>query len=483
MFRTCFVLPLLALGLLVEASLAAPEAPPSDKKDTAISPAPQAPPVIRLAAQAKTAPSRALRYQLLPDPDDLTPANGAIQWLRAGMAARNVGYKWTEKQWAWSATNLPRKEVRAALDQHAAALRLADQAARCDHCRWEWPPLTIQTLGDLPLGDIQRHRELAHLLSVRFWLELDERAFDKALYTLQTGFALARDVGNGHSVIQDLVGIAIEAIMLGHIQEWQQVPGSPNLYWALTTLPCPLINVHASIRYELDTIYRSFPALRELKKPQSADQVRALVEQMLACMGGMPTEEVPGWARKLGAAGLATKYYPDAKKALIAAGRSEREVEAMPSLQVVLIYMMDSYDSARDDVLKWLAVPPWQALEPLAQMEKSLRTDPRFKSNPLLALLMPAITKVHAASVRSQRYVAAARGAEALRLHAAQHGGNPPAKWADITAVPLPIDPVTNKGLDAFYQVKDGKATLLVPPPPGMPPVVGKHYELVIPER
>jgi hypothetical protein len=461
--------------------------PPVKEKavKTAPPPAKEEPPVIRLAPQGKKDFHRDLDYQLLPDPEDLTPGNAAVFWLRAAPAARNVRYKWTEKEWDWAKLplkELPRKEVRAVLDKHAAALRLADRAARCDRCDWNWPPLTLQELTEnLPLDDIQGTREIANLLSLRCRLELAERRFDKALYTLQTGFALARDVGLGPTLIQDLVGIAIGAIMLGRVEEWQQIPGSPNLYWALTALPSPLVDVRKSIRYELNTIYRSFPGLRELKKPQSAEQVRVLVEKVLDALDKLERNDVPRWVRQTGSVALTVAYYPQAKKALLAAGRTEKEIEAFTPLQVVVIYLLDAYDHAADDIRKWMLVPTWQALEPLKQFDHKMPTDPRFSKDPLLRSLMPAIYKVFLASVRSERQFAAARAAEALRLYAAAHGGKPPAKWADITEVPLPLDPVTGKGFDGFYQVKDGKGVLRVPPPAPMPELLTKHYELSSP--
>jgi tetratricopeptide (TPR) repeat protein len=400
-----------------------------------------------------------------------------------------VRYKWTQKEWDWTTTSLTadtqsRKDARAVLEKHEAALRLADQAARCDHCDWGWPPLTIQSIqSDLPLNEIQINREIANLLSLRCRLELSEKQFDKAIRTLQTGFSLARDIADGHMLIQDLVGMAVASVMLGRIEDWQQIPGSPNLYWALTSLPNPLINVRATIRYELNTIYRSFPPLRELRKPQNAEQVRALLDRVFDSLAPFEKDEPPAWARKVGTAALTIRYYADAKKALLAAGRSEKEVEAMPALQVVAIFLMDNYDQVRDDILKWLSVPAWQGMGPLNQLEKKLRSEPISAYNPMISLLLPAIYKVYSASVRVDRNVATLRVAEALRWHAAQNGGKPPEKWEAITAVPLPIDPLTGKGFDSFYSIKDGKASLQVPPMPGMPPQTAKHYALLPPDR
>src|SRR5205085_2382868 len=98
-------------------------------------------------------------------------------------------------------------------------------------------------------------------------------------------------------------------------------------------------------------------------------------------------------------------------------------------------------------------------------------------ANVFIRLLLPAILKVNEAQTRTQRYFAGLRGAEALREYASAHGGKPPARWADITEVPLPTDPVTGKGLDPFYSVKGGRAVLDVPPLPGQPGVLGRRFE------
>ena len=41
------------------------------------------------------------------------------------------------------------------------------------------------------------------------------------------------------------------------------------------------------------------------------------------------------------------------------------------------------------------------------------------------------------------------------------------------------LDPRTGKGYDDFYQLDGETAVLEVPPPPGMPPVLGRRYELI----
>src|SRR5437588_483176 len=90
----------------------------------------------------------------------------------------------------------------------AAVAAAPAQASRCGLCDWERPQLTVQDLNDglLPLDEIQLYREVARLLSYRCRTEVKAGQFDEAARTLQTGLALARDVGNGNTILEALVG-------------------------------------------------------------------------------------------------------------------------------------------------------------------------------------------------------------------------------------------------------------------------------------
>ncbi len=231
---------------------------------------PESPRVIRLAPQSTAKQVGAFRYRLLPDPRDRTPGNAAPLWRLASDAFRDAEHKMTNQEWDWVGTpldKLPRKEVHDVLAHYTAALRLARQAACREHCDWELPPLTLQSIQVyLPMAHLQRCRELANLLCIQFRLQLIEGRFDEAAETLQSGFALAHHLCEGNILIEMLVGIAIDAIMFNRVEEWLQTPGSPNLYWALTALPRPLGNVRHSVEYELSSFDRSFPGLRRIRR-------------------------------------------------------------------------------------------------------------------------------------------------------------------------------------------------------------------------
>jgi hypothetical protein len=85
---------------------------------------------------------------------------------------------------------------------------------------------------------------------------------------------------------------------------------------------------------------------------------------------------------------------------------------------------------------------------------------------------------VNESDLRMQRTVASLRAAEALRGYAGAHDGKPPETLADITDLPLVIDPQSGKGYEAFYKLHDGTAVLEVPPPVHQSALFGRRFEL-----
>jgi hypothetical protein len=419
---------------------------------------------------------------LLPDLPDLSEGNAAQTWLHASQAAAR-GPQFTEKESNWISPDVPLKdlpldEVHKFLDRHKTALHLADRAARYDHCAWDFPPLTLQNSNDFFLSDAQSFRQTANLLSLRCRLELGRRQFDKAIRSLQTGFALARHLGEAPALIHQLVGVAVTAMLFGRVEELIQTPGAPNLYWALTALPSPLIDVRRAARYELDTIYRSFPPLREMGKSKlRPGEVEKQLDELFEAVAQLDGVGTTSWQGKLGFAALAAKVYPNARQYLLDRGKTEEEVEEFPRTQVVILYYLGQYDRLRNETMKWMALPFWQARQGLDGVEKQIRAA-RTDGNVLIALLFPAVIKVYESQVRMDRQLAGLRCVEALRLYADAHHGTLPAALSDVRAAPLPTDPLTGKGFDAMYR-RDGDRTVLdIPAMTGQSQATARRYEL-----
>src|SRR5262249_42971784 len=136
--------------------------------------------------------------------------------------------------------------------------------------------LKLKTDGiGLLLPDVQQMRMLATALKVRFRAEVAVRQFDDALRTAKTMFALARHMEHP-TLIGELVGIAIAAVAIGPLEEMLEQPGCPNLYWALTNLPNPLISLEYGMQGERVFVAAEFRDLDD-SAPMTEEQIKKLI--------------------------------------------------------------------------------------------------------------------------------------------------------------------------------------------------------------
>jgi hypothetical protein len=484
----------LLLGTVVHAE--EPDGPDGPTKSGGVARAPdpdQQPTWIKITVPTKASKDRALAFALQVDPLDREVGNAALLWLRAGRLASQVKRVITEEEYAWAnpwkdgtpLNKIPQDKVADLLEPYAQALRIAHDAARRDHCDWGDPPLTLTNLNDyLPLDDIQSMRTLANILRFQHRLALAKGDWKEALRIARTGLTLARHLGEAKYMITHLVAIAIQAVTMNMVEEMIVQPDAPNLYWALTDLPVPMIDVRKSFRYELDTFTRSFPALRKLETDPEHVMTQGEIMTMFGeiVRGLNPRDKTPEWQQTLMLTTVVTRYYPEAKRALLDRGIAAEKVEKLPTAQVVGLYFLTEFNTFRDDVLKLANLPPWQARPLIEVLDKKMAPKAREMGNPFL-LLFPAIAKVEYASVRNERNTAILRTVEAIRLYASENGGELPSRLADIKMAPAPIDPATGQTFEAYYKKTDNTATLMVPPLPPHPPWLVHYYEFTSPRK
>ena len=114
------------------------------------------------------------------------------------------------------------------------------------------------------LPDLQGMRELSRALSIDCRVQLKKGEIDKALADIRTGLTLSRHLGEGPTLIQGLVVVAAGTIMFPRIDELITHEKGPNLYWALTTLPQPLVNFSTGLGGEVLMIDNLFPGMRDM---------------------------------------------------------------------------------------------------------------------------------------------------------------------------------------------------------------------------
>jgi hypothetical protein len=145
----------------------------------------------------------------------------------------------------------------------------------------------------------------------------------------------------------------------------------------------------------------------------------------------------------------------------------------------VLLAEVANYDRLYDELTKWMGLPYAAAQAGFSRADLLLRKEITAAGSPetsLAGLLIPATLKVAGAVNRLDSRIAALRVVEAIRLHASEHG-RLPGSLAEITGVPVPLNPATGTAFD--YTSDGAAATLLVPSVSG-PPTTEIRYEITI---
>ena len=418
----------------------------------------------------------ALKYRLLPPITDTRPGNAAVWWNRIP-AERTAYFKtfyegYDEKgPWAqiekWKElpiNDTQEKEIRRKLVKDYKQYLLddavfsdMDRAARYESCDWQFPIHEGNVIAVL-LPEVQENRTYGRLLSGKAHLEIAEGKYSEAARTLQTGYTLGRHDAQGQTLIHALVGTTIAGLMTEQVQVWIQQPDGPNLYWALSALPRPLIDFRPGWEAESKMLYLQFPELQNLEEKrlspeQWRDLLNSFTQKKIKMLNATDAE-----SRALPL--LIINGYPKAKRYLIEKGRSAEEVEAMPVAQVILLYTVKIYDELCDSQFKWLFLPASEAAGRLNQVERELRSELMRQPEiiPVAELLIPATVASKRAEMRNEWQMALLRVFEAMRLYAASHNGTWPEHLSDITDVPVPNNPIDGKPF--FYQLRGNKAII-----------------------
>ncbi|MGH7169756.1 MAG: hypothetical protein ACRELG_05705 [Gemmataceae bacterium] len=360
--------------------------------------------------------------------------------------------------------DLPVKEIRRLYNRNHP-LRYADYAARLDTPDWQIL-LPLKSEGaNLLLPELQGLRELASALKVRFRVEIAERRFEDALATAKTMLALSRHLGEHPTLIGDLVGTAVGYITLGTLDEMLQQPGCPNLFWALTDLPQPFIGLRKGMQGVRAMIVSEFASIDD-RGTMSAAQLQKAVKRLDLLMKSFNLKrDVADWLNNMA---RDENRVDAARKRIIVSGLTPDKVHAFPARQVILLDEKLEYEVRRDNEMKGMALPYWQA-KPYFRTGKHPKEE---RENTLFADLTPSCSRAKQAQARLDQRIALLRCVEALRMYANEHNGKLPAKLEDIR-LPLPVDPATGK---PFTYKVDGKTAHLH----GAPLGIQVRYEVTI---
>jgi hypothetical protein len=411
-------------------------------------------------------PVPAMSYRLLPRYLDQKTGNAALFYYSAAALCpdkdpEDIQEKisdWREKP----VEQLDRKEVEQVLSSFSNCFHQIKLAAQRTHCQWELP---LEDGFAMQMPHLATFRRMIFAMQLQIRLKIADGETDEVLELLQQGLYMGRSIAQGPTVIQDLVGTAITALLLKEVENLIQMPDSPNLYWALTALPDPMIDMHTSLENEREVLFVEFPQLRNLESevllPAQASAVASdFMNKIQTLSGGTDDVSFQG----LLPVGWVMMHYSDAKEFLAGKGYSQERIESMPAAQAVLIYQKQEYLEIMDHFFKWFEVPYYQAQPNLEKAEKRFdnhRHTKGIKVN-LFTTLLPAMSRIAFLQARLDRNIALLRTIEAIRMFAADHSGQLPGSLEEITAVPIPADPVTGK--DFIYRRIDARNARLEAP-------------------
>jgi hypothetical protein len=433
--------------------------------------------LIKLVLRPAPTPKPALRFQVLPMVQDITDGNAAPLYRRACILVKDKEIDELEGKFEkWRSVplpRLPRREIRKILARFKAPLREIELGARREFCAWGLVSRAARARPDFRVPEIGPLSFLGKLLAVKARLEIAQKEHLKALQTLQTGLGLGEHLSKGPFFIFSLVGKDIAQAMLDPLQELFQLPNSPNLYWALSALPRPFIDLRRPLETERLLLFNMVPELKEIeKRPLTTWELWSLLGNTVNVLDFEFNQLRSDWKRfslKLGCLAVSWKGYPDAKKELLAQGWTAKKLNRLTRLQVTAIHCSRQFSELNDQLLKWFSVPYWQAYQGMNRAwndQVDLKVKNAIAEN-MKALpfyqLFPAGQKIYFATARLDRRIAALRCVEAIRLYAAKKGGKLPPTLKAVKEVPVPVDPFTGKMFD--YQLIGNKVTLYGGPP------------------
>jgi hypothetical protein len=414
---------------------------------------------LSVTAQSESVPI--LKHTLLPRLSDQKTGNAALFYYGAVGLMPDIDDDLSDKFKQWReqpVDELPRKEVDAFLATFAKSFSQIRLASMRDHCDWETP---VEEGYGLELPSLSAFRQLSRTMALKIRLDLSDKDADTALEEVQHLLAMGRSLAAGPTLIQDLVGAAIAHTAVRELIDWPQDTRAPNLYWALSALPTPFIDIRPSLEMEMDLMFREFPDLRDIEgETLSVEQANALAARILTKIGMFSENKT---LQAMAPATWVILQYTDAQAFLRDRQWPRERIKALPVAQAVLIYQIQQYIEIRDRMICWLFLPYADAYlhQKEVDQERSRLYGRGWKFN-VFTNFMPALYRVGFIQTRLDRDIAMLRIVEALRMEAAHNRGRLPQTLSDVTRVPLPHDPLTGKPF--IYRASDrGHARLEAP--------------------
>jgi hypothetical protein len=416
-----------------------------------------------ISVQAAAEPIPALKIRFKPLETELHPGSAQMHFYRALLMYQQLPEKRRTEISQWNPNQMPAMEEAVRMVQQLQNVFAEIRSmALCEDFSFDHRLRDIRGPERFAylLPDIQESRTLGRLLGVKCREALSRQDFDEAFLTIRDGFQLARFVGNGESLVQQLVGMAIDGMMKDLVKDAIGTPGCPNLYWALATLPRPQIDIRRSIELELSSLRQLF-AVFELDLESQVYPNDELLELWLDDWQYLSDAE---GLSKSSIGTLPTLVAAPAKQRLLASGFDEKQLELMPPMQIVLIDASRELDYWSSALTKGFLLPRSVGEAVIEQSAKEFSAWAAQNKNlslgaTIASLTFPAVSAAGNVEPRQEMVLNRLMTIEALRMHAATHNGQFPATLAELSPVPALPNPFDGQPFEYTTQVVDGKQT------------------------
>jgi hypothetical protein len=432
---------------------------------------------VDLTLHPQAVASPALKYRLLPSENEIKPGNAVPILLRLPWEQNTWMTKVYPTLHEWESrplTDPQWKDAGGVLPAHFFSEM--KRAAYRREAAWEYP-LGEQVGYTILLPDVQGLRGfLKDGLSTKIRYHLSRGEVDQAREGILVGLANGRHLSQTPFFVNQLVAMVIHRAMLDRTAELVSQPESPNLYWALSTLPDSLIELDRAADFEGTVFADTFPVANDLDTPRDAKQWKKMSQQLLELLEQL--QEIP----------QAPKPAPNAD------GYSDLINELLQRLGAAESHRIGFIKSAREELATLLKVAPekvaamsddevgvrWYVQLRLSRDQKIaavMRLEPR-EAWPRLKELQAEIdslrqktggkgldffnpTNIYASAWSLRRTVAMLRVVEAVRHYSATHNKQLPKSLADIEGLSMPFDPLTG---EPFEWSVEGETATLTPP-------------------
>jgi hypothetical protein len=423
---------------------------------------------IRLIIHARAIETPVLKYRLFPSEAELKRGNAVPILLRLPweqMPWMNTVFP-TLKEWESRPLGAPEwaKSNGVLPDSFFSEMR---RAAYRREATWEYPIGETPSLYFILLPDVAGLRDfLGRGLAARIRYHISRGELDEAREGILVGLANARHLAQAPFYVNQLVAITIDRAMLERTAELVSRPDSPNLYWALSTLPDSLVELGRTASFEGDLFALTFPAVSDLDRPREVAEWTTMAGQLIALLE--ETEELPKstqQAEDAAARSIPRQWVKVARDELPQLLHTSAEkVTAMSDEEAAIRWYVHERLAADQRASAIVRLPPGEAWPLLARLRDDVRAMHDKAGTKGSGFFDP--TSVYLSIWSLKRKIESLRIIEAIRHHMATHDGKLPARLDDIKEVSVPVDSLTGEPFE--WQAEGSSAILKAPPLPAV---------------